>query len=36
MLIKTAFRQLAVLHHYLSATIQWFNNHTAYMYRESM
>ena len=36
MLISIASRQLAVLHRYFSATGQLFNNHTNYVYWETM
>ena len=36
MLISIASRQLAVLHRYFSAAGQKFNNHTNYIYWETM
>ena len=36
MLINIASRQLAALHRYFSATGQKFNNHTNYVYQETM
>ena len=35
MLIRIASRQLAVLHRYLSATGQQYNNHTNYVFWEN-
>ena len=36
MLINIASRQIDVLHCYFSATRQWFNNHTNYIYYKTM
>ena len=36
MLINIASRQLAVLHRYFSSTGQLFNNHTNYVYLETI
>ena len=36
MMINIASRQLAVIHRYFSATGQQFNNHTNYLYLETM